>query len=243
MDVSIVIPAFNEAGKIARDVEEAARFLEKGGFSGEVIVVDDGSSDGTAEIARGVTVPSRVRFEVIRLDRNSGKGQAVRTGVLKSAGEVVLYADSGMCVPFLDALPSIGRIRAGTLDAGFGSRKLEGTVICQNRPLRRRILSGAFHLAAVLVTGLPRRISDSQCGFKVYRGKIARELYSGLETHGFLFELEIILKALGLDCAVEDFPVTWTCDLDTRIRPGSQAFQVLRELFAVRRRVRMFKKG
>jgi dolichyl-phosphate beta-glucosyltransferase len=117
----------------------------------------------------------------------------------------------------------------------MASRRLKGTVICRDRPRKRRVLAWLFRKAALLIARLPRWITDSQCGFKIYRGELARELYAGLETTGFLFELEIILKALKKGLAVEEFPVTWTCDLDTRVRPASQAVPLLKELLAVRK--------
>jgi dolichyl-phosphate beta-glucosyltransferase len=234
MDISIIIPAYNEAAKIGRDVEEAASFLSEQGLDGEVIIVDDGSTDGTAGEAGRVSLPSTVRKTVLRLERNSGKGAAVKRGILESLGKVVLYADSGTCIPYANALPVIRRIAADDLDIGLASRRLPETVIRRNRPLRRRILSRFFHRAAVIIAGMPRRITDSQCGFKVYQGAVARELFAGLITQGFLFELEIILKALRRGLRVEEFPVEWTCDLDTRLRPSAQAGSVFRELLKVR---------
>jgi dolichyl-phosphate beta-glucosyltransferase len=234
MDISTVIPAFNEAAKIGRDVEEAASFLSEQGLDGEVIVVDDGSTDGTAAEAERANVSSTIRRIVLRLERNSGKGAAVKRGILQSRGKVVLYADSGTCIPYANALPVIERITAGELDIGLASRRHPGTVIRRNRPLRRRIISRVFHWAAVIIAGLPRRITDSQCGFKVYEGEAARELFAGLISSGFLFELEIILKALRRGLRVEEFPVEWTCDLDTRLHPSSQATGVLKELLRVR---------
>jgi dolichyl-phosphate beta-glucosyltransferase len=238
MDLSIVIPAFNEACKIARDVEEAALFFEREGVSGEVIVVDDGSTDGTAAAARAAKVPCSTRLETIRLERNMGKGFALKAGVLQTSGGVVIYADSGTCVPYGDALPLIRRVRAGELDLAMASRRLKQSVIRRDRPLKRRILGQAFHMAAIAIGGLPRRITDSQCGFKVYAGEVARGLYAGLETRGFLFELEIVLKALRRGYRLEEFPVTWTFDPDTRLRPASQARAIIKELFAVRRIIR-----
>ncbi|MFZ2054662.1 MAG: glycosyltransferase [Candidatus Aminicenantales bacterium] len=234
MDISIIIPAYNEAAKIGRDIEAAGSFIEANGFEGEIVVVDDGSADGTAGEAGRANVPSTVRKTVRRLEQNSGKGAAVRRGVLESRGKVVLYADSGTCIPYTNALPVIKRISAGDLDIGLASRRLPGTVIRRNRPLRRRIISRFFHWAATVFARMPRWITDSQCGFKVYRGDAARELYAGLVTTGFLFELEIILKALRRGLRVEEFPVEWTCDLDTRLRPSAQAAGVFKELLKVR---------
>ncbi len=234
-ELSIVIPALDEAQKIRGDVESAAAFLEQSGLSGEIIVVDDGSTDGTSAAAGGADVPSGMELKVIRLDENQGKGRAVRTGVLASSGDVVLFADSGNCVPFADALPPFRRIQAGELDVALASRRHPETVIRRDRPWKRRLLSRLFHWAAVFVTRLPSGISDSQCGFKLYRGAPARELFRACRTSGFLFDLEIILRARQAGLRIAEFPVEWTCDLDTRLRPGSDAPRVLRELLAVRR--------
>jgi dolichyl-phosphate beta-glucosyltransferase len=134
MDISIVIPAFNEAGKIGRDVEAASAFLNENSFGGEVIVVDDGSTDDTAGEARRANVPPPILKAILHLDRNSGKGAAVRRGIMESRGEVVLYADSGTCIPYGNALPVIKRIAAGELDIGLASRRLKETVIRRDRP-------------------------------------------------------------------------------------------------------------
>jgi dolichyl-phosphate beta-glucosyltransferase len=235
VDISVVIPAFNEANKMDFDVKSAASFFSEACLRGEIIVVDDGSTDGTAAAALGVPIPSSVKRKVIRLDTNSGKGFAVRAGVLDSEGEVVLFADSGTCIPYSDAVSYIDRIRAGNLDMALASRRLEETFIIQNRPLKRRILSWFFHQAAVWIVGLPRWITDSQCGFKLYRGEIARQLFGELITTGYMFELEILLRALQRGCRIEEFPVRWTCDLDTRMRPASDAAGVWRELLQVRK--------
>ena len=234
MDISIVIPAFNEEKKIGYDVEVAAAFIDEESVPGEVIVVDDGSTDNTADKARSVEIPSAVERNVIRLDKNRGKGYAVKTGILASKGDVVLFADSGTCVPYVNALPQIERIHKGDLDIAMASRRLEDTVIHRNRSLKRRLLSSFFRAVARIITGVPQRFSDTQCGFKIYRGDVARKLFAECKTSGFLFELEILLRALKRGYKIEEFPVEWTCDLDTRLKPGSDAVKVMKELLQVR---------
>jgi len=235
MDLSIVIPAYNEESKIKRDVEQAALFLNQHSMEGEIIVVDDGSEDRTVEAVSKAQAGPSAELNIIPLQKNRGKGFAVKTGILASKGEVVLFADSGTCVPYENALPSIKRIRDGEVDIALASRYAKETIIRRNRPLPRRILSRLFHWAAVWIAGLPKKISDSQCGFKIYNGDVGRELFSQCLITGFLFDLEIILRALKKGCSITEFPVEWTCDLDSRLRPASQAKQVLKDLIKVRK--------
>ena len=107
MDISIVIPVFNESKKIGADIEAASAFLKDNHLAGEIIVVDDGSDDGTSEAAKSVAVSPMVELEVIRYDDQRGKGYAVRTGIGKTSGEYVMFADSGHCVPYRFALRSV----------------------------------------------------------------------------------------------------------------------------------------
>lgn len=235
LEISIVIPAFNEAGKIGHDVQAASSFIIEQEMKGEVIVVDDGSNDLTVEVARKVEISKKVKRKVIRFERNLGKGLAVKTGILESGGDIVLFADSGLCIPFPYSLSAIEWIRSGVCHMAMGSRLHPETVIRRNRPLTRRLLSRLFHFAAVLITGLPHHIKDSQCGFKLYKGEIARQLYGECQSTGYLFELEIILRALQKGYQIREFPIKWSCDPDTRLRPFRESIAILKELFSVRR--------
>ncbi len=238
MDLSIVIPAHNEGMKIERDVTAAAAFLAGEGLAGEILVVDDGSDDDTAEAASAADVPPGVTRRVLRYVPQRGKGHAVRTGMAETRGRIAMFADSGLCVPLDNAIRGIELIESGECDLAHGSRWLTASRIDVPQPLSRRVLSRSFRAFTSLALGLPRDLTDTQCGFKLYRGDVGRALYATCETEGFAFDVEIILRAVRRRYRIREFPVEWCCDLDSRLHPGRSAPNVLRELLAIQRRVR-----
>ena len=235
MDLTIIIPTYREAAKIRHDVEAAGAFLVRSGLKGEIIVMDDGSPDGTCQAARDAEVPPGVERHVICLERQTGKGAAVRAGMLASRGEFVMFADVGLCVPFEYALKGLEMIRRGECDIAHGSRKLPESIILRPQGLYRRLCSRLFRLIVRLFMGIPRRFSDSQCGFKVYRGDVARRLYGKCISSGFMFDIEILLRALRHGYGVKEFPVEWRCDLDSRLRPARGAGKTFAELAAIKK--------
>lgn len=235
--LSIVIPAFDERRKIVADIEAAARFLLAQGISGEIIVVDDGSTDGTAELATGTDVPPSVRRIVLRNESHQGKGSAIRTGILASGGEYAMFADSGLTVPFENALDGLRILMAGTCDIAHGSRRLPGSVIRRRQDWDRKLISRLFHWIAKHYLRLPRHLTDTQCGFKIYRGDVARSLYNECMTPGFLFDVEIILRATARGHRIVEFPVEWSCDRDSRLTLRHSSREVLRDLVRIRRMV------
>ena len=238
MDLSIVIPAYNEAAKIARDVDAAARFLVDQRLAGEILVVDDGSDDETAKVAEAVPVPPGVERKVIRYLPHRGKGCAVRTGIVATRSEYVLFADSGLCVPFANALRGLDMLRQGTCDIAHGSRKMPESVLRVRQPLYRRLLSRAFRAVVFGLMGIPRELTDTQCGFKIYRGDVARKLYQDCRSDGFLFDIEVLMRARRRGFTVREFPVEWVCDLDSRLKPARNLFGILRELIRIKRALR-----
>ena len=236
-DLSIVIPAYNEAHKIARDVEAASRFLVEQNLTGEVIVSDDGSRDDTAGTARACGVPAPLVLKVVEQETNRGKGAAVRAGMAASTGHYAMFADSGVCIPYEQALRGLELLRTGQCEVAHASRKRADSVIVNPQPLHRRMFSRAFRLAVDVYLGLPYRLSDTQCGFKLYRGDVARSLYGACETEGFLFDLEIIIRAGKAGLRIAEFPVTWSCDPDSRLRAGRTTVRTIHELKGIKRTV------
>jgi dolichyl-phosphate beta-glucosyltransferase len=233
--LSIVIPAFEEQGKIARDVEAAAEFLVAGPIPGEVIVSDDGSSDETVRRAEQAGGPSSVSRLVIKNNGHRGKGFAVRSGVLASKGEYVMFADSGLTVPFDNALRGLHMLQEGTAELAHGSRELPGSVIRKDRDWDRKVISRVFRAVMTSWMHVPPSLTDTQCGFKIYRGDVARQLYAECGTDGFMFDIEIILRALRRGYRIAEFPVEWTCDRDSRLGIRRSSKEILDELLRIRR--------
>jgi len=235
MDLSIVIPALNESKKIARDIKMAVVFLEVNNFEGEIIVVDDGSTDGTCEVAKSVKVPPGVTLKVIGYEQHRGKGYAVRQGIKQTSGKYVMFADSGYCVPYGNALLGLEMLKDGSCDIAHGSRKLIESDIQQAQSWRRRISSRLFKWLINKLLQIPRGLTDTQCGFKIYKGDVARQLYSQCISDGFMFDIEIILRAQKQGCRIEEFPIEWVCDLDSRLSLTRTPWPVISELRAIKR--------
>lgn len=230
MDLSIVIPALDESKKIARDMAAASQFLVANELEGEIIVVDDGSRDDTAEVAEKAPIAPGVQRNVIRYAPHRGKGSAVRTGVNASKGQYVMFADCGLCIPYGNALLGLTLLREDRCDIAHGSRRLITSDIHRDQPWHRRVVSQLFRATARMLMGIPGTLTDTQCGFKIYRGDIARELYAKCICDGFAFDVEVILRARDAGYRIAEFPVEWKCDLDTRLSVTRTPWPLLVEL-------------
>ena len=234
MDLSIVIPSYNEGAKIVRDIEAAGSFLAENKLAGEIIVVDDGSDDDTAVVAQETLVTGGIDKKVIRLEKNRGKGYAVRAGITATSGDYVMFADSGVCVPYKFALKGLGLLRSGSCETAHGSRKLPDSNIVHSHYVHRRVSSKLFRWLVVNFAGISSNITDSQCGFKMYRGDIGRELYGECQSERFMFDVEIILRANRKGYRTVEFPIEWKSDRDTRFRFFSASVRSMVDLILVK---------
>lgn len=235
MDLLIVIPAFEESKKIAGDIESAAVFLQDQRLQGEIIVVDDGSEDHTSEAAKSAAVPPQVNLKVIRYKPHRGKGFAVRTGMKQTQGRYAMFADSGSTVPYKNALWGLELIKSGVCDIAHGSRKMQGCHIQKAQSLYRHICSKLFHWYVAHYVGVPAELTDTQCGFKVYKGEVARRMYGQCITEGFAFDIEIVMRAQKEGYRIKEFPVDWTCDRDSRLSPSRSLWRTFSELASIKR--------
>jgi dolichyl-phosphate beta-glucosyltransferase len=210
--LSIIIPAYNEVGRLPATLHSLRSFLDRDGRRAEVIVVDDGSTDTTSEVVRRMEIDDD-RIRLIRLPQNRGKGYAVRTGVVNAAGKLVLFADADGATPFEELARLESHLNAGTRVA-IGSRGLHDRATKVEARLYRRIAGRLFH--AVVRLYAIRGFTDTQCGFKLFESAAAHDLFSRMRMSGYSFDVEVLLMAVRAGYGVAEVPVNWTH------RPGSK---------------------
>jgi len=204
--LSVVIPAFNEAARLPRHLDEVVGFLEGRGEAYEVVVVDDGSTDGTAAAVRA-TAAGNPAVRVLPLGRNRGKGAAVRAGMLAATGMARLFTDADGATPIAE-LKRLEPALASGADVVIGSRALaDPAVSVRARP--HRVLAGRVFRWIVARLGV-RGVADSQCGFKLFTATAATALFGELETTGFGFDVELLLRAQAGGYRIVEVPVNWT---------------------------------
>jgi dolichyl-phosphate beta-glucosyltransferase len=228
-DISVVIPAYNEADRLGSTLERAVDYLSRRGLSYEVVVVDDGSRDRTVQVAeafadRGV--------RVIRHEQNRGKGAAIKTGVLASRGAEVLLSDADASTP-IEELEKLQR-RLPEAPVVLGSRAVAGADIRQHQPFYRELMGKTFNRIIRLV-GV-RGLNDTQCGFKLLEGAVAREIGAELTIDGFAYDVELVWLARRHGYRVVEVGVIWVDSPDSRVDPVRSSFAMLRDL--VRMRIR-----
>ena len=213
--LSVVIPAYREEKRLPATLEALPRELAAAGIASyEAVVVDDGSPDGTSEVARRAA-EANPRIRVLRHDANFGKGRAVRTGALAARGEWVLVTDADASTPASDVARLLAVGRRG-VPVVVGSRRVKGAEIGVRQPLHREALGFAFAALRRLLV-LPT-VRDTQCGFKLFRADAARALFEAAREDGFVYDVEVLLLARQRGWQVVEVPVRWSDDPRTQVR-------------------------
>lgn len=222
--LSVVIPAYNEESRLPATLEGLQECLS--GREHEVIVVDDGSSDHTAEVAE------KFGYRAVRHPRNVGKGAAVRSGVLASRGSMVLVTDADLAAPIAE-LPKLEAALEKGADIAVGSREALGARVAR-ASFKRKLAGKTFNLLVRFLTGLPYR--DTQCGFKLFKGEAARMLFSLVECRGYCFDVEVLLLARKMGFRAKEVGVEWRDAPGSKVTLGRDGWRMLRELAEIRRR-------
>jgi dolichyl-phosphate beta-glucosyltransferase len=216
MQLSLVVPAYNERERLSPTLELLSAHLARSGHhDAEVIVVDDGSTDGTADLVRerALRWPD---LRLIQLPTNQGKGAAVRAGILASRGDVVGFADADLSAP----IEQLELLLDDLKDAEIAilSRALPGTRIERRQSRPREAMGKLYGLLAQLL--VIRGVPDAQCGLKVYRGALGRELFAQVRESGVLFDTEVLAMAAQRGVRISQRPALWRHDPNSRLRFG-----------------------
>ena len=228
--LSVVIPAFNEAGRIPDTLQQMARHLAHCRFSSEILVIDDGSADGTSEVALSTEV-SGVPVEVLRHENNAGKGYAVQRGALRARGDVILICDADLPVSLDQLAPMLHRVRAGS-DLVIASRALPDSLAISGQPPHRALLGKLFN--RLVRWWLLTNISDTQCGFKLITRRAADTIFPRQRVARFAFDVEILFLARQSGFAIAEVPVTWRNVNPSRVSPLKDGAQMLLDLLRIR---------
>jgi dolichyl-phosphate beta-glucosyltransferase len=233
--VSIVVPAYNEARRLPPTMAALAEFFRSFTQGYEVLIVVEGSTDGTLEIAAGLAA-QQAHFQVIDNGPQRGKGHAVRSGMLRAQGDIVFYMDADLSVPLPEVSAFLRRFEERPeADVLVGNRQHAESRITRRQSPLRETMGKAFNRILQSLTLVALR--DTQCGFKAFRRTACREIFRRQTIDGFAFDVEVLLLAERLGFTVEDRPVEWINSPDSRVNIIADSWRMLLDAWRIRRLV------
>ena len=230
--LSIVIPAFNEEAIITETLEQVAEFLGNRGYTWEVVVADDGSSDATARLV-GNFAQVNPRVRLLSLSHH-GKGWAVREGMLEARGQYRFLCDADLSMP-IEQVERFLPPQAEGLDLAIGSREAAGARRIGEPPYRH--LMGRFYNALVRILAVPS-FRDTQCGFKCFRGEIVPLLFRRQTMEGFAFDVEVLFLARKEKLSIGEIGIDWHFRQRSKVHPLRDSLAMTRDLLIIRWRNR-----
>jgi len=228
LKLSVIVPAYNEANQIEKTILRLNRYLSKQPFSYEIIVVDDGSRDGTHSILKKLSETLPI-LKIIHNEINHGKGYAVKCGVAAAKGELIFFTDADLSTPPREIIKFTGIFNSSKADILIGSRQVKGAQIRAHQPWHRRLMGRVFNVCVKILT--PLRFTDTQCGFKGFRSNAARKIFSEAKETGFNFDIELLLLAMKSGFFIEEIPVVWVNYQQSKINPLKDSLAMFAGLF------------
>lgn len=223
--ISIVIPAYNEEKRLEPTLKQIIKYLKNNFDEYEIIVVDDGSSDRTCEVA------SNYNVNVLSNNINRGKGYSVKKGILEAKYPLVLFSDGDLATPIEELNKFIDYI-SDDYDIIIASRNLEKSNVKVKQPLYRQIMGKAFPRLVNLF--IVRGFNDTQCGFKLFRTDTAKKIVSFQTVESFSFDVELLLIATRLGYKIKEAPVVWIDKEGTTVRTIKDGLRMLFDLFKIK---------
>lgn len=227
---SVVIPAYNESARLGASLEKVLAFVHAQGWDAEVIVVNDGSRDDTADIVRRFAAKEPM-VKLLENPGNRGKGYSVRNGILHAQGRLILFSDADLSAPIEEAPKLLNALQAGA-DIAIGSRWLRAETQTQRQPLHRQIVGRIFNILLRVSLGL--HFADTQCGFKAFKRAAAQAIFPLQKIERWGFDPEILFLARKFGFKVQEVPVAWGHSGGARINPLVDGAKMFQEMLRVR---------
>jgi dolichyl-phosphate beta-glucosyltransferase len=234
--LSVVVPAYNEGSRLGRTLVKIFAYLNDEGYEAEVIVVDDGSPDNTAQVAEESFVHAgNVGTTLLRNDVNRGKGYSVRRGLLASSKEIAIFSDADLSTP-IEETPKLLTALSQGVDIAFGSRALDRSLIGIHQSWRREQGGKVFNTIVRLSTGLP--FWDTQCGFKAFRMNVCRPVLEGATIDRFGFDVELLYVTYLAGLKLREVAVRWDHQEGSKIDFASDSLRMFSEVRRIRRQAK-----
>jgi len=232
-DISLIIPVYNEERRIKNSLTTVQALLAQQPYSAEVILVNDGSVDNTGAVIAQL-IEGRENFRLLESSPNKGKGHAVRQGMLAARGKVVGFLDADLSTPVSEVNNVLNWLEAHQeYDGVIGSRGLPESHIEVFQPKSRQIAAKIFKLMVRVCYGL-WEYQDTQCGFKFFRGEVARAIFGHQKVDGFPFDIEVLCLAKKMGYRLYEMPITWANDPDSRLSLTRDAGKIVRDLIQIK---------
>lgn len=231
LHLSVIIPTYNEESRLPKTLECVAAYLNARTSRAEIIVVDDGSSDSTAELVKDY----QKKYPALRLvsnGRNRGKGFSVRHGILEARGEIALFTDADLSTPIEEADKLLAAIQEQGYDASVGSRAVNRNLIDVHQSAIREQAGIFFNRLVRWILGI--EFSDTQCGFKAFRRERAQILFDQQRIERFGFDPEILFLAKRHGLRVAEVPVRWSHDAGTKVNVAADGMRMFLDLLVIR---------
>ncbi len=231
--LSIIIPAYNEEKRIGPTLSNVCGFFKTKNYEYEVILVDDGSSDRTVSEAEDSELANTGKLKIVKNSVNKGKGFSVKNGILKSLGEYVLFSDADLSTPIEEADKLFDHIGKG-YDIVIGSRSIAGSNVKVRQPFYREKMGRIFNyfINSLLMGGF----IDTQCGFKLFKGSVARQIGKELTINGFCFDVEMLYLARKEGYKIAEVGITWENSPQSKVRVFSSSLSMFIDLLKIKRR-------
>ena len=230
LGISIIIPAYNEGARLGITLEKVLAYVARRGWDAEVIAVNDGSHDNTAEIIRR-HAERNLRLRLLENPGNRGKGYSVRNGMLHARGEILLFSDADLSSPIEEAEKLFAALNQGA-DIAIGSRWLQSDLQMQRQPLYRQLFGRVFNLLLRIILGL--NFKDTQCGFKAFTRRAAKTIFPLQSIERWGFDPELLYLAKKFNLKVVEVPVAWAHSEGTRISPLRDGTKMFLEMLKIR---------